>query len=106
MGYTDRREIKQFQFTAWPDHGVPEHSAPFLQFIRRIHTLNPGDSGPIVTHCRYKFHIILFRGVVRGGAMGAKPPPGPVKSMDFSRFSDPKGYPPGKKKSKPPWKNS
>ena len=34
MGYTDRREVKQFQFTAWPDHGVPEHSAPFLQFIR------------------------------------------------------------------------
>jgi hypothetical protein len=52
MGYTDRREVKQFQFTAWPDHGVPEHPAPFLQFIRRIHMLNPGDSGPIVTHCR------------------------------------------------------
>ena len=51
MGYTDRREVKQFQFTAWPDHGVPEHSAPFLQFIRRIHMLNTPDSGPIVTHC-------------------------------------------------------
>ena len=43
MGYTDRREVKQFQFTAWPDHGVPEHSAPFLQFIRRIHVLNTPD---------------------------------------------------------------
>ena len=51
MGYTDRREVKQFQFTAWPDHGVPEHSAPFLQFIKRIHMLNTPDSGPIVTHC-------------------------------------------------------
>ena len=51
MGYTDRREVKQFQFTAWPDHGVPEHSAPFLQFIRRIHSLNTPDSGPVVTHC-------------------------------------------------------
>ena len=51
MGYTDRREVKQFQFTAWPDHGVPEHSAPFLQFIRRIHQLNTPDSGPVVTHC-------------------------------------------------------
>ena len=51
MGYTDRREVKQFQFTAWPDHGVPEHSAPFLQFIRRIHQLNSPDSGPVVTHC-------------------------------------------------------
>ena len=60
MGYTDRREVKQFQFTAWPDHGVPEHPAPFLQFIRRIHMLNPGDSGPIVTHCRSELAARYF----------------------------------------------
>ncbi|XP_044590201.1 tyrosine-protein phosphatase Lar isoform X7 [Cotesia glomerata] len=50
-GYTDRREIKQLQFTAWPDHGVPEHPAPFLQFLRRVKTLNVPDSGPLVVHC-------------------------------------------------------
>ena len=60
MGYTDRREVKQFQFTAWPDHGVPEHSAPFLQFIRRIHMMNPADSGPIVTHCRFLCQLNLL----------------------------------------------
>ena len=50
-GYTERREIKQLQFTAWPDHGVPEHPAPFLQFLRRVKTLNLPDCGPLVVHC-------------------------------------------------------
>ena len=52
MGYTDRRELKQFQYTAWPDHGVPEHPAPFLQFLRRIMAMNTPDAGPVITHCR------------------------------------------------------
>ena len=51
MGFTDRREVKQYQFTAWPDHGVPEHPAPFLQFLRRISAVNPVDAGPVITHC-------------------------------------------------------
>ncbi|XP_070527302.1 tyrosine-protein phosphatase Lar isoform X9 [Cardiocondyla obscurior] len=50
-GYSERREIKQLQFTAWPDHGVPEHPAPFLQFLRRVRSLNVPDSGPLVVHC-------------------------------------------------------
>ncbi|XP_012226663.1 tyrosine-protein phosphatase Lar isoform X5 [Linepithema humile] len=50
-GYSERREIKQLQFTAWPDHGVPEHPAPFLQFLRRVRSLNIPDSGPLVVHC-------------------------------------------------------
>ncbi|XP_050563934.1 tyrosine-protein phosphatase Lar isoform X5 [Spodoptera frugiperda] len=48
---SERREIKQLQFTAWPDHGVPDHPAPFLQFLRRVRALNPPDAGPLVVHC-------------------------------------------------------
>ena len=51
MGYTDRREVRQFQYTAWPDHGVPDYPGPFLQFLRRINTMNPPDAGPMITHC-------------------------------------------------------
>lgn len=47
----ERREIKQLQFTAWPDHGVPEFPAPFLQFLKRTKSLNPPEAGPIVVHC-------------------------------------------------------
>ncbi|XP_052128829.1 tyrosine-protein phosphatase Lar isoform X4 [Frankliniella occidentalis] len=50
-GYSERREVKQLQFTAWPDHGVPDHPAPFLQFLRRVRSLNPGDAGAMVVHC-------------------------------------------------------
>lgn len=50
-GYTERREIKQLQFTAWPDHGVPDHPAPFLQFLKRVKSLNPSEAGPLVVHC-------------------------------------------------------
>ncbi|KAK4337061.1 hypothetical protein RND71_043757 [Anisodus tanguticus] len=50
-GYMDKREIRQFQFTAWPDHGVPDHPTPFLMFLRRIKAMNPIDSGPLVIHC-------------------------------------------------------
>lgn len=49
--YSERREIKQLQFTAWPDHGVPDHPAPFLQFLRRVRGCNPPDAGPIIVHC-------------------------------------------------------
>lgn len=51
FGYSERREVKQFQFTAWPDHGVPDHPAPFLQFLRRVRNMNPPDAGPMVVHC-------------------------------------------------------
>uniref|UniRef100_H2YZU9 protein-tyrosine-phosphatase n=1 Tax=Ciona savignyi TaxID=51511 RepID=H2YZU9_CIOSA len=50
-GLSDRREIKHFQFTAWPDHGVPEHPTPVLNFMRRVKSHHQPDAGPIVVHC-------------------------------------------------------
>uniref|UniRef100_A0A8C5JCE3 protein-tyrosine-phosphatase n=1 Tax=Junco hyemalis TaxID=40217 RepID=A0A8C5JCE3_JUNHY len=50
-GELEKREVRQFQFTAWPDHGVPEYPTPFLAFLRRVKTCNPPDAGPIVVHC-------------------------------------------------------
>ncbi|KAG0428853.1 hypothetical protein HPB47_024186, partial [Ixodes persulcatus] len=50
-GYLERREVRQFQFTAWPDHGVPDHPTPFLMFLRRVRTMNPPEAGPMIVHC-------------------------------------------------------
>ncbi|XP_051988318.1 receptor-type tyrosine-protein phosphatase delta-like isoform X6 [Xyrauchen texanus] len=50
-GSSEKREFRQFQFTAWPDHGVPEHPTPFLAFMRRVKSCNPPDAGPMVVHC-------------------------------------------------------
>ncbi len=51
MNYELRREVRQFQYTAWPDHGVPEHPTSFLMFVRRVRNANPVDAGPLVVHC-------------------------------------------------------
>jgi netrin-G3 ligand len=52
-GETEVRDIRHLQFTAWPDHGVPDHPTPFLMFLKRVKSLNPTEAGPIVTHCRW-----------------------------------------------------
>ncbi|XP_055940735.1 tyrosine-protein phosphatase Lar-like isoform X5 [Argiope bruennichi] len=51
QGVTEQREVRQFQFTAWPDHGVPDHPTPFLMFLRRVRSMNPPESGPMIVHC-------------------------------------------------------
>ncbi|XP_038143616.1 receptor-type tyrosine-protein phosphatase F-like isoform X11 [Cyprinodon tularosa] len=50
-GSTEKREVRQFQFMAWPDHGVPEYPTPILAFLRRVKACNPPDAGPMVVHC-------------------------------------------------------
>nr|XP_032633549.1 receptor-type tyrosine-protein phosphatase kappa isoform X6 [Chelonoidis abingdonii] len=51
-GYNEIRELKQFHFTGWPDHGVPYNATGLLSFIRRVKLSNPPGAGPIVVHCR------------------------------------------------------
>uniref|UniRef100_A0AAZ3PCY0 Receptor-type tyrosine-protein phosphatase F n=1 Tax=Oncorhynchus tshawytscha TaxID=74940 RepID=A0AAZ3PCY0_ONCTS len=50
-GSSEKREVRQFQFMAWPDHGVPEYPTPTLAFLRRVKSCNPTDAGPMVVHC-------------------------------------------------------
>ncbi|XP_066512489.1 receptor-type tyrosine-protein phosphatase F isoform X4 [Hoplias malabaricus] len=50
-GSSEKREVRQFQFMAWPDHGVPEYPTPILSFLRRVKACNPPDAGPMVVHC-------------------------------------------------------
>ncbi|XP_058490424.1 receptor-type tyrosine-protein phosphatase F isoform X7 [Solea solea] len=50
-GSSEKREVRQFQFMAWPDHGVPEYPTPILAFLRRVKSCNPPDAGPMVVHC-------------------------------------------------------
>ncbi|XP_060552131.1 tyrosine-protein phosphatase Lar-like isoform X10 [Ruditapes philippinarum] len=50
-GVPEKREVRQFQFTAWPDHGVPDHPTPLLMFMRRVKATNPPDAGPVICHC-------------------------------------------------------
>uniref|UniRef100_A0A8C6P040 protein-tyrosine-phosphatase n=1 Tax=Nothobranchius furzeri TaxID=105023 RepID=A0A8C6P040_NOTFU len=50
-GAHEIREIRQFHFTGWPDHGVPYHASGLLGFIRRVKSKTLTNAGPMVVHC-------------------------------------------------------
>jgi hypothetical protein len=45
--------VKQFHFTAWPDHGVPTQAGPILAFRRKVRAHDVSHAGVMVIHCRY-----------------------------------------------------
>ena len=45
------RDVTQFHYTAWPDHGVPAHSSQLLAFIRRVKNYFRVATGKILVHC-------------------------------------------------------
>jgi protein-tyrosine phosphatase len=50
-----RRSVWHVQFLGWPDHGVPDSPASFLQLIRLTRSLEEegqgSDGKPVVVHC-------------------------------------------------------
>lgn len=49
-----QRELTQIQYLAWPDHGVPDDSTDFLDFVALVRTKRAGQDQPMVVHCRYE----------------------------------------------------
>ena len=51
--------VYQYQYTAWPDHGVPLHALPLISFIRNSAMANSdvNSDPPIVVHCRYSHFV-------------------------------------------------
>lgn len=47
------RTIRQFQFTDWPEQGVPKSGEGFIDFIGQVHKTKEqfGQEGPITVHC-------------------------------------------------------
>ena len=45
------REVRQFHFTSWPDHGVPQYATAMLAMVRRVLAFHTSDTGPMVVHC-------------------------------------------------------
>ena len=47
------REVLQFHFTDWPDHGVPNYHLPVLDFVYKSSAASHTMAGPPIIHCRY-----------------------------------------------------
>ena len=45
------RTILHFQFTTWPDHGVPEHPQTLVRFVRAFRERVTPEQRPVVVHC-------------------------------------------------------
>lgn len=45
------REVLHFNFTAWPDHGVPESADHLIKFVQAVRRVKKTDGKPIVVHC-------------------------------------------------------
>uniref|UniRef100_A0A670KHW0 protein-tyrosine-phosphatase n=1 Tax=Podarcis muralis TaxID=64176 RepID=A0A670KHW0_PODMU len=47
------RTVRQFQFTDWPEQGVPKSGEGFIDFIGQVHKTKEqfGQDGPISVHC-------------------------------------------------------
>ena len=47
------RTVRQFQFTDWPEQGIPKSGEGFIDFIGQVHKTKEqfGQDGPITVHC-------------------------------------------------------
>ncbi|MFT7815022.1 tyrosine-protein phosphatase non-receptor type 4-like isoform X3 [Arapaima gigas] len=47
----ESRQLTQIQYVAWPDHGVPDDSTDFLEFVSLVRCKRAGKDEPVVVHC-------------------------------------------------------
>jgi len=48
------RTVRQFQFTDWPEQGIPSSGEGFIEFIGHVQKTKEqfGQDGPVTVHCR------------------------------------------------------
>lgn len=46
----EEHTVAHLQYVAWPDHGVPDDSSDFLEFVNYVRSLR-ADAEPVLVHC-------------------------------------------------------
>ena len=47
------KTVRQYHYTAWPEHGAPPDPGSVLEMLHDICLCNRTQPGPIVVHCRW-----------------------------------------------------
>ncbi|XP_030070443.1 phosphatidylinositol phosphatase PTPRQ isoform X2 [Microcaecilia unicolor] len=47
----DYMMVRQYNFSSWPEHGVPDMTVPLIHFVRMIRASRAQDNTPIIVHC-------------------------------------------------------
>ena len=47
----EKRQLKQFAYTSWPDHGVPMTSSELLGFRNAVRNSRTNREIPLLVHC-------------------------------------------------------
>ncbi|TSL75304.1 Phosphatidylinositol phosphatase PTPRQ [Bagarius yarrelli] len=55
----DYMVVHHFNYTSWPEHGVPESSSTLIQFVKAVRANRGHDNTTIVVHCRTGVFIAL-----------------------------------------------
>lgn len=50
---SESREITHIQYTAWPDHGVPDDASDFMSLVMKVRTIRSTSLDPVIVHCRF-----------------------------------------------------
>ena len=45
-------KLTHFQYTAWPDHGVPLHPSSLVKFVQEVRKVHDNSQAPMVVNCR------------------------------------------------------
>ena len=52
LGDMESRKLVHYNYTAWPDFGVPKEPASLVAFVRTVRARCKRGKGPILVHCR------------------------------------------------------
>ena len=48
---SESKVVRLFEFTSWPDHGVPDDPIPFLEMRYKVRRYQHDNPTPILVHC-------------------------------------------------------
>ena len=52
--------MRHYMYCAWPDHGVPQHPASLIRFIKQVRKAYKNSQSPLIVHCKLAEPIYTY----------------------------------------------